>query len=116
PFADVEHDHNLIYQIVYHEKRPEITNDTPECFADLMKSCWDSNPKKRPSIKKVRKTLGSWYHGNKNKEQFGQAELKRKELINSKKLGPEFTGKYHPKSIYTSRPLNSLISKISSIN
>ena len=81
-----------------------------------MKSCWDSDPKKRPSIKKVRKALGSWFYRNKNKEQFDQAEVKRIELIKSKKLGPKFTGKYHPKAIYISRPLSSLISKISSIN
>ena len=115
PFADVEHDHNLIYQVI-DGKRPEITDDTPECFADLMKKCWDSDPKKRPSMETVRKTLGSWFFKNRNKEQFDQSELKRTDLINSKKLGPEFTGKYHPKAIYTSRPLSSLISKISSIN
>src|SRR5436305_15210678 len=111
PFSDVEHDHILIYQII-DGRRPEITNDTPECFANLMKSCWDSDPKKRPSIIKVRKTLGSWFYKNKNKEQFDQAEVKRIELIKSKKLGPKFTGKYHPKAIYTNRPLSSLISKI----
>ena len=116
PFADVEHDHNLIYQIVYHEKRPEITNDTPECFADLMKKCWDSDPKKRPSIETVRKTLGSWFFKNKNKEQFDQSELRRTDLINSKKLGPKFTGKYHPNAIYTSRLLSPFISKISTNN
>ncbi|CAG8547014.1 16175_t:CDS:2 [Rhizophagus irregularis] len=43
------------------------------------------------------------------------AELKRKELINSKKLGPKFSEKPHPKAIYTSRPISSYISKCSSI-
>ncbi len=51
PFANVEHDHKLIYEII-DGKRPEITNDTPECFADLMKRCWDSDPKKKNSYKK----------------------------------------------------------------
>ena len=45
PFANVEHDYILIYQIT-NGKRPEITDDTPECFANLMKSCWDPDPKK----------------------------------------------------------------------
>src|SRR2546423_1009600 len=75
PFANVEHDHNLIYQII-DGKRPEITDDTPECFANLMKSCWNSNPKERPSMKKIRETFGSWFFKNKNKEQFEQAEDK----------------------------------------
>ncbi|GBC13267.2 kinase-like domain-containing protein [Rhizophagus irregularis DAOM 181602=DAOM 197198] len=48
-------------------------------------------------------------------KQFDQAELIREELIDSKKLGPEFSEKPHPKAIYTSRSLNSYISKCSSI-
>ena len=115
PFADVEHDHSLVYQII-DGKRPEITDDTPECFANLMKSCWDSDPKKRPSMKEVRKTFGSWFFKNRNKEQFDQAEIKRKEIINSKNLNPGFTEKYHPKAIFTSRLLSPFISEVSSNN
>jgi len=115
PFANTEHDISLIYQII-DGKRPEITDDTPECFVDLMKSCWDNDPKKRPSMEKIRKTLGSWFFKNKNKKEFDQAELKRNELINSEKLGPEFTEKYHPKAIFTSRLLSPLISEVLSYN
>ncbi len=115
PFANIEHDHKLIYEII-DGKRPEITNDTPELFADLMKKCWDSDPKKRPPIKKIRKSVGSVLYGKKNIEQFRQAEEKRLELISLGELGhPEFAKK-HPKAIYTSRALSSLISKSSSIN
>ncbi|GBB87617.1 hypothetical protein RclHR1_14090009 [Rhizophagus clarus] len=89
PFANVEHDINLILRILDGE-RPEVTEDTPECYVDLMKSCWDPDPKKRPLVEKVRNTL--------------------------EKLGPEFAKKPHPKAIYTSRPLSSFISKCSSIN
>ncbi|UZO01297.1 uncharacterized protein OCT59_012398 [Rhizophagus irregularis] len=32
-------------------------------------------------------------------------------LIDSKKLGPKFSEKPHPKAVYTSRPLSSYISK-----
>ncbi|RIA84315.1 kinase-like domain-containing protein, partial [Glomus cerebriforme] len=52
PFSDVEHDIKLIYNII-NGKRPEITKDTPECFANLMKKCWVSDPTKRPSITEV---------------------------------------------------------------
>ncbi|RGB39163.1 kinase-like domain-containing protein [Rhizophagus diaphanus] len=85
PFTNVEHDHNLIFKILDGE-RPKITEDTPECYADLMKKCWDSNPSKRPTIYEI------W------------------------KLGPEFSEKSHPKAIYTSRALSSLISKASTIS
>jgi serine/threonine protein kinase len=42
PFDNVENDLNeteLILAII-DGKRPEITNDTPECFSSLMKKCW----------------------------------------------------------------------------
>ncbi|POG76757.1 kinase-like domain-containing protein, partial [Rhizophagus irregularis DAOM 181602=DAOM 197198] len=124
PFANVEHDHSLIFNII-DGVRPEITKDTPECYANLMKSCWDSDPKKRPSICEIRNTCIPWYkyynqfienkYGFDFVAQFSQAELKWKDLIVSKKLGPEFSEKSHPKAIYTSRSLNSYISKRSFI-
>ncbi|EXX50600.1 uncharacterized protein OCT59_006006 [Rhizophagus irregularis] len=115
PFANEEHDIQLVYKILDGE-RPVITEDTPECYANLMKSCWNPDPKKRPSIKKVRNTLGSWSFRHKHNEVFNQAESKRIELINSGKLGPEFSEKPHPNAIFTSRLLTSFISECSSIN
>ncbi|GBC00622.1 hypothetical protein RclHR1_03910009 [Rhizophagus clarus] len=44
-FANIEHGTNLILRILDGE-RPEITEDTPECYANLMKSCWILIPKK----------------------------------------------------------------------
>ncbi|CAB5358338.1 unnamed protein product [Rhizophagus irregularis] len=79
-----------------------------------MKSCWDPDPKKRPSINEIYDIIDEWF-GESFENQFDQAELIRKELIDSKKLGPEFSEKPHPKAIYTSRSLNSYISKCSSI-
>ncbi|EXX65440.1 kinase-like domain-containing protein [Rhizophagus irregularis DAOM 181602=DAOM 197198] len=35
----------------------KLQDDTPECYATLMKSCWDPDPKKRPSIKNIYNTL-----------------------------------------------------------
>ncbi|POG76255.1 kinase-like domain-containing protein, partial [Rhizophagus irregularis DAOM 181602=DAOM 197198] len=113
PFANVEHDHNLIYKILDGE-RPKITEDTPECYATLMKSCWDPNPKKRPSIKEIYSNLRKWSY--KYVAEFEQAEVKRNRLIESKMIGPEFAEKCHPEAIYTSRPLSDIISKCSSIN
>ncbi|EXX76732.1 polo kinase CDC5 [Rhizophagus irregularis DAOM 197198w] len=115
PFANVEHDIHLIYKILDGE-RPKITEDTPECYANIMKSCWDPDPKKRPSMKEICLTVDNWYFRGKNDAEFNQAEEKRENLIESKKIGPEFAEKCHPEAIYTSRPLSDLISKCSSIN
>ena len=35
--------------------KEEITEDTPELYADLMKRCWDSNPENRPDAKEIEK-------------------------------------------------------------
>ncbi|CAB5181749.1 unnamed protein product [Rhizophagus irregularis] len=76
PFADSEHNADLILKIV-DGKQPEITNDTPECYVNLMKKCWDSDSSKRPHIKEIRKT------------------------IEKRKLGPEYAVKTHSGAIYT---------------
>ncbi|GBB98062.1 hypothetical protein RclHR1_03130003 [Rhizophagus clarus] len=113
PFSNVEHDINLILRILDGE-RPKITEDTPECYANLMKSCWDPDPKQRPSAKMIRNTFGSWFFRCKNDEIFDQAEKTRMELLRSKKIGPEFAEKRHSEAIYTSRLLSAFISKCSS--
>ncbi|GBC39844.2 kinase-like domain-containing protein [Rhizophagus irregularis DAOM 181602=DAOM 197198] len=110
---------NEIYGII-DGKRPEITNDTPECFANLMKRCWDPDPSKRPYISDISDTISKFksscreYEPVEFSEQFHQAEENRLKLIKSKKLGPKFTEKPHSKAIYISRPLK--ISKSLSIN
>ncbi|CAB4373426.1 unnamed protein product [Rhizophagus irregularis] len=134
PFANVEHDIDLIIKII-DGARPEITEDTPEGYANLMKSCWDPDPQNRPSISVIKDICEEWNKGkgcdpldqlfeidqldqifeNDRLKILNQAELKRKKLIDSKKLGPKFCEKSHPKAIYTSRSLSSYISKCSSI-
>ncbi|POG82439.1 kinase-like domain-containing protein [Rhizophagus irregularis DAOM 181602=DAOM 197198] len=112
PFANIEHNVELICEII-DGKRPEITNDTPECFANLMKKCWDSDPLKRPTSYEIENSFSKMHGGG---EVFEQAEKKRLELIKLKQLGPEFSEKSHPKAIYTSRALSSLISKASTMS
>jgi hypothetical protein len=87
PFADIGHDADLIIKII-DGKRPEITNDTPECFSNLIKKCWDPDPSKRPHVEEIRKTIIWWTHMMKDIDQFNKAEKIRLELIKEKKLGP----------------------------
>jgi len=52
PFNDREQ-HNL-------NERPEIIENTPPCYMNLMKKCWDSDPSKRPTIKIIEDTISNW--------------------------------------------------------
>ncbi|GBB99010.1 hypothetical protein RclHR1_00340001 [Rhizophagus clarus] len=59
PFNDRAHDHQLIYDICKNE-RPEIIRNTPKCYVDLMKRCWDSNPSNRPTITELEHEISEW--------------------------------------------------------
>ena len=87
PFSSTESDVRVAYNVI-DGKRPKITDDTPKCFINLMKKCWRTDPKKRPSITEVRKTISLWYNKEECVDQFIQAEKKRNELIKLKKIGP----------------------------
>uniref|UniRef100_U9SNA1 Protein kinase domain-containing protein n=1 Tax=Rhizophagus irregularis (strain DAOM 181602 / DAOM 197198 / MUCL 43194) TaxID=747089 RepID=U9SNA1_RHIID len=50
PFANYKKDYNLAMNIV-NGKRPTIVSETPLKYVELMKQCWDADPKKRPDIK-----------------------------------------------------------------
>src|SRR5437588_7183960 len=60
PFHDRPHNHYLIMDILKGE-RPQITDDTPEFYAELMKRCWDHNPENRPTAKEIRHCF--WGYG-----------------------------------------------------
>ncbi|PKY16552.1 HCP-like protein [Rhizophagus irregularis] len=56
------HDRYLILDICKKEngKRPEIIENTPKCYVDLMEKCWDSNPSNRPTIKMLENIISKW--------------------------------------------------------
>ncbi len=59
PFDDVPHDLNLCLNVCRGE-RPEIIEDTPQCYVDLMKKCWDENPSKRPDASEIMEIVHNW--------------------------------------------------------
>ncbi|RIA83978.1 kinase-like domain-containing protein [Glomus cerebriforme] len=62
PYHDQLYDINLAKEIVINEKRPEhaVPPVIPECWLDLMKKCWASNPEDRPSIEDIMKITDAW--------------------------------------------------------
>ncbi|GET51430.1 kinase-like domain-containing protein [Rhizophagus irregularis DAOM 181602=DAOM 197198] len=59
PFNYEEHDQNLVLDIC-EGKRPGIIKNTPKCYIDLMKKCWDSNPSNRPTIMMLENVISEW--------------------------------------------------------
>ncbi|GBB85037.1 hypothetical protein RclHR1_11600002 [Rhizophagus clarus] len=53
PFNDKAHDFQLSLSICKGE-RPEFIENTPQCYMDLKKKCWDEDPLKRPPALKVK--------------------------------------------------------------
>ncbi|RHZ64222.1 hypothetical protein Glove_326g58 [Diversispora epigaea] len=115
PFFNKPHNSRLICNIGG-GLRPEITDDTPEVFSNLMLKCWNSNPVNRPNIKEIKEQFSKWCWEKESQDRFIQAEKIRKDCIKKKLLeeseGIYNTYNYHPEAIYKSRPLNSLFSML----
>src|SRR5947199_5320914 len=108
PFYNRSHNHGLILDIL-EGKRPKITEDTPEFYADLMKKCWDPNPKNRPTAREIKECFYKYnfYRSDEERKIIELAESKFQEMIKSKKyLINEKNNENHPGSFYTSRPLS----------
>ncbi|KAF0483841.1 kinase-like protein [Gigaspora margarita] len=56
PFDKEVHDANLALKIVT-GSHPEIINDTPKLYKDVMKKCWNNDPFKRPDTSKLLQML-----------------------------------------------------------
>ncbi|PHT31226.1 hypothetical protein CQW23_27563 [Capsicum baccatum] len=41
------------FSAMYKSRRPEIPNTCPSALANIMKQCWDDDPKKRPEMQEV---------------------------------------------------------------
>jgi len=59
PFNYEAHDYQLSLSVCK-GKRPEIIKNTPKCYIDLMKKCWDSNPSNRPNMIMLENIISEW--------------------------------------------------------
>jgi serine/threonine protein kinase len=104
PFNDRKHDLQLSLSICKGE-RPEIIENTPQCYIDLMKKCWNQEPLKRPSSEEVRNIIGNWifYSPDKINEELSSNIM---EFISAPISHINVITEFHPQAIYTSRLLN----------
>ncbi|UZO06717.1 uncharacterized protein OCT59_027027 [Rhizophagus irregularis] len=77
--------------------RPEIIEGTLPEYVELMKRCWDNDPKKRPTAKELFMIFDEW-------DDEYPKENDDKKRIPVPDYEPEIV--YHPKSCYTSRKIN----------
>ncbi|GET64889.1 kinase-like domain-containing protein [Rhizophagus irregularis DAOM 181602=DAOM 197198] len=69
-------------------ERPEIIENTPQCYVDLMKKCWDEDPLKRPSSVEVKDIFNKWIYlpDGKKIEDIDEEDLGSLDENNSKNL------------------------------
>ena len=118
PFHDREHNHLLITDIL-NGIRPQVTDDTPEFYAELMKKCWDHSPENRPTAQEIYDCLYKYRSDNYITEEkrkiISLAEAKRQEIIKSDKFLLDTKNyKHHTGSFYTSCLLNESIEQAES--
>ena len=101
PFSDRAHNEFLVLGICNGE-RPKIDEkEAPECYINLMKRCWDSNPDNRPNSEEISKSIRKFY------EEVGQFEEAEEYRINNLSSIENIQLAIHPQASYTSRLLNS---------
>ncbi|GBB86717.1 hypothetical protein RclHR1_01310013 [Rhizophagus clarus] len=92
-FCDIPHDFNLCLNICMGD-RPKIIEGTMPEYVELMKRCWDNDPKKRPTADELSEIFDEWD----KKYPMEKDEEKRIPVPDN---APEI--KYHLKAYYTSK-------------
>ncbi|EXX66866.1 kinase-like domain-containing protein [Rhizophagus irregularis DAOM 181602=DAOM 197198] len=112
PFNNIQHDLHLSISICKGE-RPGIIKNTPQCYVDLMKKCWDEDPSKRPSANEVLDIIEKWIYYPKGKKIKNIKDINKElkcnimEFINAPiEQNNNIVIESHPQACYTSRLLD----------
>ncbi|EXX67695.1 Kin1p [Rhizophagus irregularis DAOM 197198w] len=93
PYKEYKHDPLALIMNVLKGYRPEISKDIPKSYADLMKSCWEDDSKRRPEASELRNKFSEWiknYHSNHS--EFLTAENGRLNRIKNPELFDDVFG------------------------
>ncbi|KAG9302851.1 hypothetical protein G9A89_009628 [Geosiphon pyriformis] len=117
PFHDYSHD-NILIMAILNGARPKITSPLiPPSIAEIIKKCWDPNPKDRPTLEELLDMFrGSIGEESIDEESIGEGpKTERPEIIQFKesekyveemlKNNATTTTAIHTGAVYTSRPL-----------
>ncbi len=113
PFDDKAHDFQLSLSICKGE-RPKIIKNTPQCYIDLMKKCWDNDPLKRPNSSEVKKIIDNWIsiitteNINEESKNIVIEFYKADKVLTQKQTNASdiSNNKTHPQAYHTSRLLD----------
>jgi serine/threonine protein kinase len=103
PFNDRAQDLQLTLSICKGE-RPKIIENTPQCYVNLMKKCWNEDPLKRPSALEVLNVIRKWIV--RSSEISEELKSNIMEFVNAPIGHSNLVTEYHPQAIYTSRLLS----------
>jgi hypothetical protein len=112
PFNNKVHDIQLALSICKSE-RPEIIENTPQCYIDLMKKCWDEDPLKRPSASEILNFIKKWVV-----KPFGINEDLKNNIMEFINTPIEYNNpitEFHPQAYYKSCLLNFTSEKLNKI-
>ncbi|GBB92849.1 hypothetical protein RclHR1_20660002 [Rhizophagus clarus] len=114
PFNNKAHDFQLSLSICRGE-RPEIIENTPQCYVDLMKKCWNEDPTKRPTAKEVSDTIADWIFQPNNNEIREELKSNIMEFINTPIGNSNLITESHPQACYKSRLLDFTSKKVNEV-
>ncbi|RGB43421.1 kinase-like domain-containing protein [Rhizophagus diaphanus] len=109
PFNNRAHDDIQFSVSICKGERPEIIENTPQCYVDLMKKCWDEDPLKRPSSKEVSEIIKKWIylpHDKKIEDINEELKCNIMEFINAPIGHNNLATESHSQAYCTSRLLN----------
>ncbi|CAB5201299.1 unnamed protein product [Rhizophagus irregularis] len=115
PFNNRAHDIQLSLSICRGE-RPEIIENIPQCYVELMKKCWNEDSSKRPSSKEVSEIIEKWIFPPHNYEVSEELKSNIMEFINAP-IGQHSNPvtESHPEAYYTSRLLDFTSEKLNEV-
>ena len=109
PFDNRAHDLQLALSICK-GKRPEIIENTPQCYMDLMKRCWDEDPSKRPDAFGIEKEIKYWLNiisgsiNDANRKKIAMEFWKADKILRGKQI--TISNQSHSQAYHTSRLLD----------